>query len=71
MSITVIKEGSALRILSSSGPIPENIPLELEIKTPDAWELAQLESVFNEDDENWGDSLNALRLPPFPFQQKK
>jgi hypothetical protein len=71
MSITVIKEGNVLRILSSSQPIPENTPLELEVKTPDAWDLAQLESVFNEDDEDWGDSLDALRLPPLNFQPQK
>ena len=71
MSITVIKEGNILRILSSSEPIPENTPLELQVKSPDAWDLAQLESVFNEDDEDWGDSLDSLRLPPFKFQPQK
>jgi hypothetical protein len=64
MSITVVREGNVLRILSSSAPIPENITLELEVKTSDPWDLAQLDSVFSEDEEDWGKSLDALRLPP-------
>ena len=64
MSITVINEGNVLRILSSSAPIPENTTLKLEVKNPDPWDLAQLESAFSEDEEDWGKSLDALRLPP-------
>ncbi len=59
MSITVIKEGNVLRILSSSEPIPENTPLELFTLSIDPWQAAQLESVFRED-EDWGHSLDHL-----------
>jgi hypothetical protein len=59
MSITVIKEGNVLRILSSSEPIPENTPLKLFTHGIDPWQAAQLESVFRED-EDWGHSLDHL-----------
>ena len=71
MSITVIKEGNVLRILSSSSPIPENTPFKLELQDPDAWDLAQMDSVFREDDEDWGNSLDALRLPPLRDPSQK
>ncbi len=56
MSITVIKEGDHLRILSSTEPIPENTPIELVRPSLDAWQAAQLETAFRTD-EDWGDSL--------------
>ena len=59
MSITVIKEGDHLRIISSSEPIPENTPMELFTQSIDPWQAAQLESVFRED-EDWGHSLDHL-----------
>lgn len=64
MSITVVKEGNQLRVLSSIAELPENIPLQLEVRSTDPWQQAQLESVFAEDDEDWGHSLDALRRAP-------
>jgi hypothetical protein len=63
MNITVVKEGNVLKIISSSGVIPDNTPLQMELKAPDAWDLVQLETLFKEDDEDWGHTLDALRLP--------
>ena len=62
MSITAIKEGDILRIISSTEPIPENIPLHLHVHTLDAWQAAQLETVFR-DEEDWGSSLDHLVSP--------
>ena len=61
MSVTAIKEGNVLRILSDSGDIPEHIPLRLTVATVpvDAWQAAQLDSVFS-DDEDWGDALDSM-----------
>ena len=59
MSITVIREGDHLRILSSTEPIPENTPIELFRPAIEPWQAAQLESAFR-DDEDWGDGLRAL-----------
>ena len=69
MSIKVIKEGNVLRILSGAEFVPENTPLELEIRALDPWQHAQLESVFAEDDEDWGDSLDKLRRAPLKFRK--
>ena len=61
MSVTAIKEGNVLRILSDSGDIPDHVPLRLSIAAMpvDAWQAAQLDRVFS-DDEDWGDSLDSL-----------
>ena len=59
MRITAIKEGDYLRIIASSAPIPEDTPMNLFIVGIDAWDAAQLESVFR-DDEDWGHSLDYL-----------
>lgn len=59
MSITVIKEGDQLRILSATEPIPENTPIKLFRPVLDPWQAAQLETTFRTD-EDWGDSLEAL-----------
>jgi hypothetical protein len=67
MRVTVIREGNALRLIDSTEPIPEGATLVLytadEIARLSAWtacEAAQLDSVFRDDDEDWGDSLDAL-----------
>ncbi|HPA20669.1 MAG TPA: hypothetical protein PLU30_23170 [Verrucomicrobiae bacterium] len=70
MSITVIKKGSGLEILDASAQIPEGVRLVLYTKDemmagnppPNVWEAAQLDSVFREDDEDWGDSLDRLLI---------
>jgi hypothetical protein len=59
MSITVIKEGDHLRILSASEPIPENTPLELVTHGMESWQAAQLDSAFR-DGEDWGVTLEHL-----------
>jgi len=59
MSITAVKEGNVLRIISSTEPIPENIPLHLQVHALDGWQAAQLETTFR-DDEDWGGSLDHL-----------
>lgn len=59
MSITVIKEGNHLRILSASEPIPDNTPFTLFTQGMAGWQAAQLQSAFK-DEENWGDKLSAL-----------
>jgi hypothetical protein len=61
MSITVIKEGNVLRIISASEQIPDNTTLELFTHSIDPWQAAQLESVFRED-EDWGTSLDHLKI---------
>jgi hypothetical protein len=67
MSVTVKKERNVLRLIDSTEPIPEGATLVLytadeAARRPalTAWEAAQLDSVFREDDEDWGDSLDAL-----------
>lgn len=68
MSIHVIKEGNMLKVLDSSSPIPDGVTLTLYTATeltelrkqPTAWEAAQLESAFAEDDEDWGSSLDTM-----------
>ncbi|MFZ4777077.1 MAG: hypothetical protein ACOYM3_17035 [Terrimicrobiaceae bacterium] len=68
MNITVIKEGEILRIIKSSEPIPDGTKLKLytaaEInalaKRPTTWETAQLESAFQEGEEDWGTSLDSI-----------
>jgi hypothetical protein len=70
MSITVIKEGNVLRVLEATAPIPDGArlvlytPEELTASRPSAWEAAQIDSVFREDDEDWGSSLDALVRKP-------
>jgi hypothetical protein len=59
MTITVIKEGDHLRILTATQPIPENTPLTFSTHVIEPWQAAQLESVFR-DDEDWGNSLDHL-----------
>lgn len=70
MSVTVIKEGDALRILEATQPIPEGTRLVLFTageqgagNTLSALESAQLESIFAGDDEDWSDVLAPLRKP--------
>ena len=68
MSVTVIKEGNMLRLIDASEAIPDGKMLVLytaeELRTESkgltAWEAAQIESVFSEDDEDWGNSLDHL-----------
>jgi len=67
MSITVVKEGNLLRIVEAEGEIPEGTRLvlytERERSSYTPLEYVQLESVFAEDEEDWGDTLDALTLP--------
>ncbi len=57
MIIEAIKDGTYLRMITSSGPIPEGTRLNLytaaELNTlakgPTAWKATQLESAFHED----------------------
>ncbi len=69
MSITVIKEGSILRVLESTTPVPDGERLvlytaeEIAKRQPSAWDAAQLNSAF-QDAEDWGDSLDALVRTP-------
>lgn len=68
MSIEVIKEGNILRVVESSEPILDGAKLTLYTaselsalaKHPTAWEAAQLESAFQEDEEDWGTSLDTM-----------
>jgi hypothetical protein len=68
MSINVIKEGSLLRVIESSEPIPDGARLILYTaseladltRQPTAWEAAQLESAFRDGEEDWGSSLDGL-----------
>ena len=57
-----------LRIVESSDPIPEGARLVLQPKVetpgPAAVELAQLESLSREREEDWGSLLDPLTLPP-------
>ena len=68
MNIVVVKEGSVLRIVESSDPIPEGTRLvlqpKLEASGVEALELAQLESLGREQEEDWGQLLDPLTLPP-------
>jgi hypothetical protein len=68
MKIVVVKEGSVLRIVESSDPIPEGTRLVLQPKLEatgvEALELAQLESLGREEEEDWGELLDPLTLPP-------
>jgi hypothetical protein len=68
MNIVVVKEGSVLRIVESSDPIPEGTRLVLQPKLEatgvEALELAQLESLGREQEEDWGELLDPLTLPP-------
>lgn len=68
MSISVIKEGNVLRVVESSEPILDGAKLTLYTaselsalsKSLTAWEAAQLESTFQEDEDDWGSSLDSL-----------
>lgn len=68
MSINVIKEGDVLRIVESSEPILDGAKLTLYTaselsalsKSLTAWGAAQLESTFQEDEDDWGSSLDSL-----------
>ena len=68
MSIVVIKERTTLRILECSEDIPEGTRLVLQpvpdFGDPSALELAQLESISRDAEEDWGDLLDPLTLPP-------
>ncbi|MEI6786590.1 MAG: hypothetical protein WCQ21_37420 [Verrucomicrobiota bacterium] len=68
MITIVVKEGSVLRIVESSDPIPEGTRLilqpQLEVSCLEALELAQLESLGREQEEDWGKILDPLTLPP-------
>jgi hypothetical protein len=67
MNIAVVKEGSVLRIVESSDPVPEGARLVLQSKTEasgaDPLELAQLECLGREQEEDWGELLDPLTLP--------
>jgi hypothetical protein len=70
MSITVVREGNVLRIVDSDGELPAGEKVKLftaeELARRSDYsplESAQLESIFTENDENWGDSLAAFHLP--------
>ncbi|MEI6072791.1 MAG: hypothetical protein WCS31_13435 [Verrucomicrobiae bacterium] len=68
MSITIIKEANIIRLLASSAPIPDGTRLTLYTEeevpsmrtAPTAWEAAQIDSAFHEDEEDWGSSLDHL-----------
>ena len=70
MSITIERRGDKIVVLKADAQIPENKPIilftEEEIAkrlgyTP--LEFVQLERIFHEKEEDWGDSLDALTLP--------
>jgi len=69
MSITVLREGDVFGLVSATESIVEGQSLVL-VASParsesgySALEAAQLKSVFNEDDEDWGESLVPFRQP--------
>jgi len=72
MSLTVIKEGNMLRIVEASAEVPDGTRLVLFTEQEmvarrdgiDPLDAAQLDSVFREDDEDWGDSLKPILLQP-------
>ncbi len=71
MSVTVVREGNVLRIVDSDGELPagEKVRLftEEELARRSGYsplEYVQLESIFAEDNEDWGESLASFRLPP-------
>lgn len=68
MNIIVAKEGSVLRIVESSDPIPDGTRLvlqpRLEVSSLEALELAQLENLGREQEEDWRNLLDPLSLPP-------
>jgi hypothetical protein len=68
MKIVAVKEGSVLRIVESSEPIAEGVRLvlqpEIEHPVADGLELAQLESLSRESEEDWGRLLDPITLPP-------
>ena len=61
MSITLVQQNGQLRLLSSSVPIPEGVPIVLYTKEEilDPWDKAALDSFFS-DEEDWGTSLDKL-----------
>ena len=73
MSLTVIREGTVLRIIDSTGEVPAGRELRLytEEELPrhlgcSPLEHLQLESAFAENEEDWGNSLDALTLEGEP-----
>lgn len=62
MSITVIREGNLTRVVEVSEPMPEGVPMKFALIENDPVETAQIESVFAEDDEDWGDLLAPFRV---------
>ena len=70
MSVTVVREGNVLRIVDSECELPAGEKVKLftaeELARRSGYsslESAQLESIFIENDENWGDILAPFRLP--------
>jgi len=70
MSITIERRGDKLVVLKADAQIPENEPITLftEEEIPKRLgytplEFAQLESIFHENEDDWGDSLEAMTLP--------
>lgn len=61
MSITLVKQNGQIRLVSSSVPIPEGVPIVFFTKEEilDPWEKAELDSIFS-DHEDWGVSLDKL-----------
>ena len=73
MSITVIKEGSVLRILDGAGAIPDGtrlvlVPAKAVDGMGDPLEQVQLETAFREDQEDWGNLLDPLVISPLSAQ---
>lgn len=77
MSVTVVKEGNALRIVEADGEFPAGQKVKLFTREELAQkagysplEYVQLESIFAEDEEDWGDSLAEFRLPRIEVPKK-
>jgi len=67
MSITVVREGNVLKIVEADGELPAGEKVKLftmeELARRSGYtplEYLQLESIFSESDEDWGDSLDSL-----------
>ncbi|HAO79379.1 MAG TPA: hypothetical protein DCQ92_10455 [Verrucomicrobia subdivision 3 bacterium] len=67
MSITVVSEGNVLKIVEADGELPAGEKVKLftteELTRRSGYsplECLQLESIFSESDEDWGNSLDSL-----------
>ena len=77
MSITVVREGNVLKIVEADGELPAGEKVKLftteELTRRSGYtplEYLQLESIFSESGEDWGDSLAAYRLPRLQIPPK-